>query len=157
MSGNRITKEEVISAQKEWGDGIVAIGSVFSENGDIQKAAEEHVDKLYAYEQSTVLFKPTKAKEEQFRGNRDKALSYFIAKNNSCSEDKGFALQPWTNVRFENTNIVDGGDIALAMGNYFFTTTEGEEVKVEYSFGYMKDGKGNLRINLHHSSLPFNG
>ena len=41
------------------------------------------------------------------------------------------------------------------MGNYFFTTTEGEEVKVEYTFGYMLDGEGNLRINVHHSSVPF--
>jgi len=27
-------------------------------------------------------------------------------------------------------------------------------VKVEYSFGYTKDNEGNLRICLHHSSIP---
>ena len=43
----------------------------------------------------------------------------------------------------------------MAMGNYFFTTPEGDEVKVEYSFGYVLDDGGNVRINLHHSSMPF--
>jgi hypothetical protein len=40
------------------------------------------------------------------------------------------------------------------MGNYYFTTPEGEEVKVEYTFGYILED-GELLINLHHSSLPF--
>jgi len=47
------------------------------------------------------------------------------------------------------------GDTALAMGNYFFTSPEGEEVKVEYTFGYFLDAEGNVRINLHHSSVPY--
>jgi len=41
------------------------------------------------------------------------------------------------------------------MGDYYFTKTNGEEIKVEYSVGYIKDKHGNLKINLHHSSLPF--
>ena len=89
------------------------MGILFSENGNLQKAPNEHIDKLYAYEQSTVLFKPTKAKEDQFRGNKD----------------KGFVLQPWTNIRFENTNIIDDGDIALSTGNYFFTTMKVKKLK----------------------------
>ena len=37
------------------------------------------------------------------------------------------------------------------------TFTEGQETKVEYTFGYVMDKDGNLRINLHHSSIPFSG
>ena len=33
------------------------------------------------------------------------------------------------------------------MGN-IFTTPEGDEVKVEYSFGYILDDAGNVRINF---------
>ena len=66
----------------------------------------------------------------------------------------GFAIKGWTKVRFQNDNVIIHGPIALAMGNYFFTNPEGEEVKVEYSFGYTKDSEGNLRICLHHSSIP---
>jgi hypothetical protein len=100
-----------------------------------------------------VLFKPTLAAEDQFRGDFDQALSYFVG--GSIEEDGGFAIAPYTNVRWENEATFIDADSAMAMGNYFFTTTEGEEVKVEYSFGYVRDEEGDLKIVLHHSSLPF--
>lgn len=150
-----ITKESVIAVQNQWGEGIVRIGAAFTEKQDYTAVAKEHIDTLYAYDFSPVLFKPTKAAQDQFRSTKETALSYFVATNGACSEDKGFAIQPWTKVRFENADIIVQGNTAVAMGNYFFTTTEGEEVKVEYTFGYMQDADGNLRINVHHSSVPF--
>ena len=53
-----------------------------------------------------------------------------------------------------NSEIITHGETAVAMGNYFFTDTEGTEVKVEYTFGYIEDEDSNLRIQLHHSSVP---
>jgi hypothetical protein len=155
MSG--ITKELVEKYQDLWGRGIVEIGRVFIEKGDYTKRALEHIQELYAYGSSPVLFKPTKAKADQFRDTVEKALSYFVATNGVCSEDKGFAIQPWTNVRFENHAITIHGQVALAMGNYYFTDTTGKDTKVEYTFGYIADGKGGLKINLHHSSVPYSG
>jgi hypothetical protein len=70
-------------------------------------------------------------------------------------EDSGFALQPWTNVRFENASVILNEKTAIAMGNYFFTELNGNVVKVEYTFGYFLDSKQCLKINLHHSSLPY--
>ena len=150
-----ITKDEVIAAQQEWAKGIVNIGKAFVDKKDYEAAAREHISNLYAYEQGSVLFKPTKVSQKQFRGTFDEALSYFVATNGVCPEDKGFALTPWTAVRFENADFVLDGSIALAMGNYYFTDSNGNETKVEYTFGYIKDSSGKLRINLHHSSLPF--
>ena len=150
-----ITKDEIIAAQQQWGEGIVKIGKAFTDKGNYEEVARDHIATLYAYEQSPVLFKPTKAAQQQFRGTDAEALSYFVATNGTCPEDKGFAIQPWTAVRFENTGFVSSGSTALAMGNYFFTDTNGDETKVEYSFGYMKDSQGKFRINLHHSSVPF--
>lgn len=152
-----VTKEKVLEAQKKWADGIVRIGSDFMEKKDYTQTAKDHIDKLYAYDLSPVLFKPTKAVKDQFRSNKDSALSYFVATNGLCPEDKGFAIQPWTKVRFENSDCIIHGDTALAMGNYYFTSTEGDEIQVEYTFGYIMDKDGNLRINLHHSSVPFSG
>ncbi|MFO7873177.1 MAG: hypothetical protein R6U62_01695 [Bacteroidales bacterium] len=43
---------------------------------------------------------------------------------------------------------------AIAMGHYYFTDYQGNEVKVEYTFGYKLVGD-NLKIDLHHSSLPY--
>ncbi|MEM6603877.1 MAG: phosphoribosyl-AMP cyclohydrolase [Pseudomonadota bacterium] len=152
--GSAITKQDVLMAQKQWGEGIVAIGQAYQSNGDYKSKAAEHIRELYAYDQSEVLFKPTLASNDQFRESFDAALSYFVG--GAVSEDKGFAIKPWSNVRFGDQQIITNEDSAIAMGNYFFTPVgSNEETKVEYTFGYMKDQDGNLRINVHHSSLPF--
>lgn len=149
-----MTRHDIDNAQQAWGDGIVAIAKAHSDGGDYEAVARNHVETLYAYGMGAVLFKPTLAAVEQFRPTFDEALSYFVASNNACPEDKGFAIKGWTNVRFENAGVILRETTALAMGNYFFTTPEGDEVKVEYTFGYVLDEMGALRINVHHSSMP---
>lgn len=153
---NPITEEEVAAAQQAWGEGIVAIGQVFTDEGDFSTRASEHIATHYAYgDDATILFKPTLAAEDQFRETTEEALSYFVGAEGT--EDGGFAIAPYTAVRWDNngTVISDSGDMAVAMGNYFFTGTDGNETKVEYSFAYEKDDNGDLKIVLHHSSLPF--
>ena len=149
-----VTLGDVEDAQQAWGEGIVAIATAHCTGGDYVEVARNHVETLYAYGLTAVLFKPTLAAIEQFRPTFDQALSYFVASNNECSEDKGFAIKGWTNVRFENADVILEESTALAMGNYFFTAPDGDEVKVEYTIGYMVDSVGNLRIQLHHSSMP---
>lgn len=150
-----ITKEEVVKAQQEWGQYMIKIGSVKENRSACEEFTEELINNLYGYDLGIVLFKPTLAAEQQFRGTFEGAKSYMIGGDDNFPEDGGFALKPWTEVRFENTGIILSEDQALAMGNYFFTEENGEETKVEYSFGYKKDEKGNLKIILHHSSLPY--
>ena len=149
-----VTIAEVKDAQRAWGKGIVAIATAHTNGGDYVGLATDHVNTLYAYQMGPVLFKPTLAAVDQFRPTFETALSYFVASNNACPEDQGFAIQGWTDVRFENSDVIIDGNTALAMGNYFFTSPEGAEVKVEYTFGYIEDGNGDLRIQLHHSSMP---
>ena len=149
-----VSVSDVESAQNAWGEGIVAIATAHMNNGDYVGIATNHVNTLYAYQLGPVLFKPTLAAIDQFRPTFDTALSYFVASNNACPEDKGFAIKGWNNVRFENSDVIVDGNTALAMGNYFFTDGEGTVVKVEYTFGYIQDSQGNLRIQLHHSSMP---
>lgn len=154
FAAGSITNDEVTAAQTKWGECIVKIGKAADKKDEAKSTALACIDSLYAYDNGGVLFKPTKAAEKQFRLGKDEALSYFVM--GSIAEDHGFALQPWTNVRFENAKTIVDSDSAIAMGNYFFTDAKtGKEVKVEYTFGYIKDDKGNLRINLHHSSLPY--
>ena len=149
-----VNELDINNAQKAWGDGIVAIASAHLSGGDYVDIARNHVETLYAYGIGPVLFKPTLAAEEQFRPNFESALSYFVASNNECPEDKGFAIKGWKNVRFATAGMILKESSALAMGNYFFTDQDDNEVKVEYTFGYILDENGALRINLHHSSMP---
>ena len=155
-TANPITAAEVEAAQQAWGEGIVAIGNVYTEEGDYSARASEHIATHYAYgDDATILFKPTLAAEDQFRETTEEALSYFVGTEGT--EDGGFAIAPYTAVRWENngTVISDSGDMAVAMGNYFFTGTDGNETKVEYSFAYERGEDGDLDIVLHHSSLPY--
>jgi hypothetical protein len=150
-----VTKEQVINAQNEWGQGVVKIGSLKVDRSSCESYTSEFLNKLYAYQVGSVLFKPTKCEIEQFRPSKSEALSYFIAGDDrACNEDKGFAINPWTKVRFENSGFILEENRAIAMGNYFFTDLDGNEAKVEYTFGY-KLVDGNLRIDLHHSSFPY--
>ena len=57
-------------------------------------------------------------------------LDNFIAGDGrACQEDGGFAINPWTKVRFENTGMILDNNRAIAMGNYFFTDLNGNEAK----------------------------
>jgi hypothetical protein len=115
----------------------------------------DFISKMYDYDDGIVQFKPTKASDIQFRGDVKAALSYFIGSDSDFNEDNGFALNPWIKVEFENNSINIIDNIAIAMGNYFFTNNQGDKTKVEYSFVYKKIDGGDLKIILHHSSLPF--
>ena len=147
---------DVEVSQRRWGDGIVAISEAHRNGGDYVGVATDHINTLYGYQTGPVLFKPTLASDEQFRSTFDAALSYFVASNNVCPEDEGFAIKGWTKVRFENEDVILDDNRALAMGNYFFTGPDGSEIKVEYTFGYVAEADGSLRIQLHHSSMPAN-
>lgn len=149
-----ITKEDIIKAQNAWGNGIVQIGKVFSNGGNSKDAALSHILKSYDYEKGEVLFKPTLAADQPFRPTVKGALSYFVGGNSSYPEDGGFAVKPWTNVRFDNHKILTYGSVGIAMGHYYFTDLSGNETKVEYTLGFVKRGD-DVKIILQDSSLPY--
>ena len=150
-----ITKSQIHKTQRKWGDGIVKIGALKDNESECLEFTSSFLNSLYDFENNDILFKPTKAADEQFRPNFQMALSYFLGGSNSyCTEDEGFAMKPWLDVKFENSGFIIENERAIAMGNYFFTDSSGAVVKVEYTFGY-KLRNGSLVIDLHHSSLPF--
>ncbi|WP_010520925.1 hypothetical protein [Aquimarina agarivorans] len=150
-----ISEKDVLAVQNLWGDGIVKIGTLKNNKCECEAFASGFLNKLYAFKEGKVLFKPTKCAIKQFRSTKAEALSYFIAgKNRACIEDKGFAIYPWAKVRFENSNLILEKDRAIALGNYFFTDMQGQESKIEYTFGY-KLIDGMLKIDVNHSSFPY--
>ena len=149
-----ITEIEVIKAQELWAQNVIEIGNLYIKKEDYKSRASVFVKQFYAFDVGEVLFKPTLASEKQFRCSYDDALSYFIGGN--ISEDKGFALKPWKKINFSERRIIILKELALSMGNYFFQSVDGsDKVKVEFTFGYVKDKDKNLLINLHHSSIPY--
>lgn len=150
-----ITKEQVLKVQEKWGQGVVEIGKLQGDRSQCESFTKDFINDRYSYQNGPVVFKPTKCAIEQFRPTKEEAISYFIAgEDRKCEEDKGFALQPWTKVRFENAGIILEEKRAIAMGNYYFTDVNGDEAKVEYTFGYKLEN-GDLKIDVHHSSFPY--
>ena len=130
-----INTKDHFSISKLFG-GVVASALLKASIKECRMFTVDFISKMYDYDNGIVQFKPTKAADAQFRGDIKAALSYFIGSDSDFSEDNGFALNPWLKVEFENNSINIIDDIGIAMGNYFFTSQEGDETKVEYTFSF---------------------
>merc|ERR550514_747316 len=157
-----VTMREVRDAQAAWAQAIAHISKTYADGGDYVAAAATAAGELYGYGHTNVMFKPTKAAEQQFRPMAQDAMSYFVgadAVTGGIPEDGGFAInggKGWKSVQFDNHSVELLGNAAIAMGNYYFTcASTGNVSKVEYTFGYKKCFDGKLRIFLHHSSMPY--
>lgn len=150
--GPAITQADVEAAQKGWGKAVVAIGEAGKKAPEV---AENAARSAYAFDLGPIQFKPTLASVEPFRPDVEGTLSYFVAGNDKYEEDSGFALRPWSNVRFDNHTVKMQGNIAIAMGHYYFTGPDGSETKVEYTKGYVKTPDNRVLIFLQDSSLPY--
>lgn len=151
-----ITRDDIEQAQQSWGDTLIEVGEASSWE-EAHARATAMVKQHYHWGADPVLFGPTRAADQQFRSTVKSAVSYFVGRDPNHTEDHGFALQPWKSVRFENTDVVCMDQVGLAMGNYFFGQTDGTEVKVEFSFAYVRNEAGAIQIQLHHSAMPFSG
>ena len=147
--------KNISDIQQKWGNSIIEIGKAYLDKKDYLKLTENFIDELYYFNQGKVLFKPTKASHKQFRNKRNEFISYFIGHNKVSDEDKGFALEPWKDIYFQNFDFITYDDIVISMGNYLFTDYENKKTKVEYSFGYMLNQESKLKIIFHHSSIPY--
>merc|ERR1711966_467216 len=140
----------------------MGISKVYADGGDYIGAAGTAAGELYGYGHHNVLFKPTKAAEYPFRPTGGEAMSYFVGGkvvDNGYAEDGGFAInggKGWASCVYKNHKIELVGGIGIAMGTYDFTdATDGSVSTVEYTFGYCRCDDGNVRIFLHHSSVPY--
>ena len=153
-----ITRDQVLAAQNAWGDALVKISTTYDSSGfaAAKKTAEAVIDSAYGYSLGPVLFKPTLTVAPQtFRTTREGALAYFVGGNTTFASDSGFALKHWRSYKIENAAIFTDGDVAISMGNVRITDRDGNVTVVDKTWGWKRGTDGNLRIVLHHSSLPY--
>ncbi|AJI46600.1 phosphoribosyl-AMP cyclohydrolase [Francisella philomiragia] len=150
-----MTKQDIDNALAKWKDGLLKISRTYREGGDYKNLAHNFIKNMYAYDNSEVLFKPTLASKQMFRGDLDGAVSYFVAGNDKYPEDNGFAIGPWADLEFENTGYIVEGNIGIVMGNKHLTQTDGTKVIANYTMGFKPNDNGEMQIVLHHSSLPY--
>ena len=153
-----ITEADVLAAQQAWGKALVQISTDFEQGGHAKAkaTAEAVLDAAYGYNMGAVLFKPTLTVAPQtFRTTKEGALAYFVGGNPKFPNDSGFALKGWRSVSITNAGIHLHGNTATSMGNVSITDKAGKTTTVDKTWGYVRDDQGNLRIVLHHSSLPY--
>ena len=153
-----ITTSEVEAAQQAWCGALVAIATEHDTKGKAaaKTLATQIIDSAYAYNMGPVLFKPTLAAAPQtFRTTAEGALSYFVGGDKTYPGDTGFALKGWRKCESVNAGIVITGNSALSMGNVSMWDAKGNLTMVDKTWGYVRGPDGNLRIVLHHSSLPY--
>lgn len=157
--GAKITEADVLAAQQAWGEALIRIGRDYSKGGfdKARATAEEALQAAYAFQHGPVLFKPTLASgETTFRMAHDHALAYFVGGSDDFP-DSGFALKGWESFYIDNAGVLINGNMAITMGHVMLTDADGNTTKVDKTWGFQRFDDGQLRIVLHHSSLPFSG
>ena len=153
-----ILEKDISDAVSAWGDGLLEISDAY-ENSGIENAtlvAEDMLDRLYGFNLGPVLFKPTLSGGIQtFRPTREAALSYFVGQNPDYPGDTGFGIKYWRRVIPETSAFFIDDNVAMWMGWVTFFDKDDFATKVDKSWGYRLDTNGNLKIVLHHSSLPY--
>lgn len=155
-----INENEVLTAQRTWCDALLAISKAYRTGGApaARKTAISALDTAYGYAYGAVAFKPTLTSGQQtFRPTKEGALAYFVGGNPSYPNDTGFAIKPWTKCAIRNQVIQLHGQFAITMGNVDLTDASGKVTTVDKTWGFFREPDGEIRIILHHSSLPFKG
>jgi hypothetical protein len=153
-----ILEKDLFSARTAWGNGLLGISKSFENEGIgmARKVASNMLDTLYGFDLGQVLFKPTLSSgSKTFRSTKEGALSYYIGQNSNYPNDVGFGVMPWREFNSNTSAIFIDDTVAMWMGSVSLIDRDGRVTKVEKSYGYKLDDYGNLRIMLHHSSLPY--
>lgn len=153
-----ITEQNLADAREAWGNGLIEISRAY-ESGGIDAArplASSILDTLYGFEFGPILFKPTlSGGARTFRPTKAGALSYFVGHDADYPQDGGFGIKNWRQMHSETSAVSIDEHMAMWMGWITLTDKDGGIVKVDKSFGYKKTADGQLKIVLHHSSLPY--
>ena len=68
-----MTEEDIIKVQNSWSEGIIRMGQIANDRTSLKIFASDFLDRLYNFDDQ-VLFKPTKAKDVQFRNDKNFSL-----------------------------------------------------------------------------------
>ena len=153
-----INENDLANARSAWGESMIEISQAYEKKGIEQATvvANKMLDNLYGFEFGAVLFKPTLSGGNQtFRSDKEGALSYFVGNNPKYPMDSGFGIKDWLEVKSETSSVLIDQNIAMWMGWVTFINKDGTSIKVDKSWGYKKNENSNLKIVLHHSSLPY--
>ena len=129
---------------------MIDIGTAYQEDNNYKERARAFIETHYAFDIGDVLFKPTYTNDVVFRNNLKDALSYFVS--GDISEDSGFAIKPWEDIKASELNFIIEDNLCAVMGILNLKPLNSEnETKIAFTFILVKDND-ELKIKIHHSS-----
>ena len=147
---NDISLIEVEDFLNSWKDGVIDIGIAYQKGNDYKEKARTFIETHYAFDIGDVLFKPTFTNDVVFRNNVEDALSYFVA--GDISEDSGFAIKPWEEIKTSEVNFILDHNLCAVMGVLDLKPLNSEnKTKIAFTFILLKDND-RFKIKIHHSS-----
>ena len=147
---NNINSIEVEDFLNSWKDGVIDIGIAYQEGNDYREKARAFIQTHYAFDIGDVLFKPTFTNDVVFRNNLEDALSYFVS--GDISEDSGFAIKPWEDIKASELNFIIEDNLCAVMGVFNLKPLNSEnKTKITFTFILVKDND-KFKIKVHHSS-----
>lgn len=178
---NCVSEAEMEAHQANWTKTLKTIGEMYVKNGqnctgtggDIQAYTQKQLLALYAFNESSVHFRPSLTTSPNiFRDTLSKAESYFIGPcaKTPVTGDKGFAFayhtDPTTPTNWNGFSDIKFVDLtysvnksfchnSVAQGQATFTASASQNATtVDKSFNYGRMEDGSVKLTLHHSSLP---
>jgi len=178
---NCISEAEMEAHQANWTTTVKTIGDMYVKNGlecngaggDIQAYTQKQLMALYAFNESSVRFRPTLSTSPNiFRDTLSMAESYFIGR---CAKtpvpgDHGFAFafiaDPTTPTNWNGFSDIKFVDLkylvnktfchnSVAQGQATFTASASQNAStIDKSFNYGRMEDGSVKLTLHHSSIP---
>lgn len=128
-----ITVDQINAAQRAWTAAVVA----------------QDLEGLLSLYADNAVLKPTLS--SLIRRDRQGLLHYFMG--NPETADVGFLKMGFTKAEITETAPQLQGDVAVDTGHYEFTKPDGDIVKADFTFSYIKGSEGKLLILCQHSSL----
>ena len=147
---NVINKEQIDSFLNSWAEGVLAIGKYYLENENFTQRALIFIEKHYAFNHGSVMFKPTFTKEKIFRNDKKSALSYFVG--GEMTEDSGFAIKPWESIDLAEVNYLTENNFSAVMGTLHLKPFDSEKISVIAFTFVLEKYNDSIKIKIHHSS-----
>ena len=125
---------------------------IYARIEEILKLCVDHIEilNLKDFSSGNVLFKPTFTSDVIFRNNFEDALSYFIS--GDISEDSGFAIKPWQDIKVSEVNFLAEDNFCAVMGVLNLKSLNSEnQTKIAFTFVLVKNNN-RIKIKIHHSS-----
>ena len=147
---NVINKEQINSFLNSWAEGVLAIGKSYLENEDYTQRALSFIEKHYAFDNGSVMFKPTFTREKIFRNDKESALSYFAG--GKVPEDSGFAIKPWESIDLAEVNYLIENNFSAVMGALHLKPLDSETISIIAFTFVLEKYNDSIKIKIHHSS-----